>query len=66
MRAVLCGGPLDRRELDVPEVTEGVEIPAPLSSVPKVARYERVGDGVDRGGRFLRFDFVAVYEKPLL
>jgi hypothetical protein len=62
VRAVLCGGPLDRREMDVPEITESANIPGPVSRVPVFARYVRVGDGVDGGGRFLRFDFVGVFE----
>jgi hypothetical protein len=65
MRAVLFGGPLDRREMDdVPEETETMSIPANIS--PKHAEYRRAGDGIDARGRFARFDFWAVYsDRPL-
>ena len=62
-QAILHGGPLDRRVIDdVPETTENMKIPANGSLTPKYAHYRRAGDE----GRFLRFDFVAVYTDPAM
>lgn len=62
MRAILFGGPVDRRVIDdVPQTTEIVNIPAPLATDPKYAHYCRVGNGIDDRGPYLRFDFYAVH-----
>lgn len=68
-RAVLFGGPCDRRSLDdIPDTTESMNIPANAGE-PRFARYERAGDGLDARGKYLRFDFVGVYsavDRPIL
>lgn len=64
MRAILFGGPLDRRTLDdIPDTTESMNIPA-NGGEPRYARYTRTGDGLDPGGPFLRFEFENVYASP--
>lgn len=68
-RAVLFGGPCDRRTLDnIPDTTESMNIPSNAGE-PRHARYERVGDAIDGLGKYLRFDFVGVYDaldRPIL
>jgi hypothetical protein len=61
LRAILHGGPVHERVIDdVPEETETVKIPS--NSNTKYALYQRVGDGRDGKGPFLRFDFIAVHD----
>ena len=61
MRAVLHGGPVDQRTMDdVPDGTWNIKIPTGDSR--RYAHYERIGNGVDTKGPYLRFDFTAVYD----
>lgn len=69
MKAQLHGGPVDRRIMDdVPDTTESIKIPSANNRV--CALYIR--NGYQRGdetGRFLRFDFSAVFDtegRPLM
>jgi hypothetical protein len=68
MRGILFGGPVDRRVIDdVPEETDAINIPA-SGGLPKYARYVRTGDGINRNGPYLRFDFRGVHtvgDKPI-
>jgi hypothetical protein len=62
MKAILRGGPVDKREMDdIPESTEYINIPSANLANPQFARYARVGDDRFGGEKRALFNFDNVY-----